>query len=157
MDVRGKGDKQDAVELRDAPDIHAWAVVREMTDIRQDEEMQALSEEIQKEYERRREERRSIELGWRLNQNFLMGNQYCDVLYETGELIEEVQGAEWENRAVYNMIAPIVETRLAKLSRVRPGMTVRPLTEDAADIANARLATRLLKASYADVMQYWSF
>ena len=123
--------------------------VREMTDIRQDEEMQALSEEIQREYERRREERRSIELGWRLNQNFLMGNQYCDVLYETGELIEEAQGAEWENRAVYNMIAPIVETRLAKLSRVRPGMTVRPLTEDAADIANARLATRLLKASYA--------
>ena len=101
--------------------------MREMTDIRQDEDMQALAQEIQKEYERRREERRGIELGWRLNQNFLMGNQYCDVLYETGELIEEAQGAEWENRAVYNMIAPIVETRLAKLSRVRPGMTVRPL------------------------------
>ena len=115
----------------------------------QDEEMQALAGEIQREYERRREERRAIELGWRLNQNFLMGNQYCDVLQETGELIDSPEGAEWENRSVYNMIAPIVETRLAKLGRVRPGLTVRPLTEDAADISNAKLATRLLRASFS--------
>ena len=117
--------------------------------IQQDAELQALADEIQKEYERRREERREIELGWRLNQNFLMGNQYCDVLMETGELIEDPEGAEWENRSVYNMIAPIVETRLAKLGRVQPGLTVRPLTEDAADISNARLATRILKGAYA--------
>lgn len=114
----------------------------------QDMELQELAGEILREYERRREERRSIELGWRLNQNFLMGNQYCDIIHETGELIESSAGAEWEMRSVYNMIAPIVETRLAKLGRVRPGPTVRPLTEDAADISNAKLATRLLKASF---------
>ena len=116
---------------------------------RQDEELQALAGEIEREYERRREERRAIELGWRLNQNFLMGNQYCDILHETGELIDSPLGAEWENRSVYNMIAPIVETRLAKLGRVRPGLTVRPLTEDAADISNAKLSTRLLRASFS--------
>ncbi len=121
----------------------------EREQVQQDRELQQLSEEIRQEYERRKEERRSIELGWRLNQNFLAGNQYCDVLHETGELIDCPTGSEWENRSVYNMIAPIVETRLAKLSRVRPGMTVRPLTEDAADISNAKLATRLLRACTA--------
>ena len=117
--------------------------------VEQDAELQALAEEIREEYERRREERRPIELNWRLNQNFLMGNQYCDIVEETGELIDSPAGSEWENRSVYNMIAPIVETRLAKLGRVRPGLTVRPLTEDAADVSNAKLATRLLRASYA--------
>ena len=117
--------------------------------IQQDGELEALAAEIQREYERRREERRPIELGWRLNQNFLIGNQYCDVIQETGELIESPAGAEWEMRSVYNMIAPIVETRLAKLGRVRPGMTVRPMTEDAADVSNAKLSTRLLRAAYA--------
>lgn len=115
----------------------------------QSEELAQLSSEIRREYERRREERRAIELGWRLNQNFLAGNQYCDILHETGELIDCLAGSEWENRSVYNMIAPIVETRLAKLSRVRPGMTVRPMTEDAADVSNAKMATRLLHACAA--------
>lgn len=118
--------------------------------IQQDEELSALADEIRREYERRREERREIELGWRLNQNFLSGNQYCDVIYETGEVVESPGGAEWERRSVYNMIAPIVETRLAKLSRVRPGLTVRPVTQEAADVSNAKLATRLLHAAYAE-------
>ena len=121
----------------------------ERPEIRQDEELSALAAEIQREYERRREERRDIELGWRLNQNFLNGNQYCDVIYETGELIESPAGSEWEVRSVYNMIAPIVETRLAKLGRVRPGLTVRPVTQEAADVSNAKLSTRLLHAAYA--------
>ena len=114
----------------------------------QGEELQELAEEIRREYERRREERREIELGWRLNQNFLMGNQYCDIVYETGEVIDRPAGSEWEARSVYNMIAPIVETRLAKLGRVRPEMMVRPQTGEAGDIANAKLATKLLMAGY---------
>ncbi len=123
--------------------------VEEGEKVRQDEELQQLAAELKQEYERRREERRRIELGWRLNQNFLTGNQYCDILHETGELVEEAAGAHWEKRSVYNMIAPIVETRLAKLGRMRPGLTVRPLTEDAADISNAKLATRLLQSAFA--------
>lgn len=115
----------------------------------QSEEMEALAEEIRREYERRKEARRSIELGWQLNQRFLMGNQYCDIVPETGEVLDSPAGSEWENRSVYNMIAPIVETRLAKLTRMQPGITVRPLSEDAADITGARLATRLLKNAYA--------
>ena len=38
-----------------------------------------LVKEITQDFERRREERRSIESGWLLNMNFYCGNQYCDV------------------------------------------------------------------------------
>ena len=39
----------------------------------------ALVEELQADFKRRQEERRTIERGWQLNLNFLSGNQYCDV------------------------------------------------------------------------------
>ena len=37
------------------------------------------AKEITEDFERRREERRSLESGWLLNMNFYSGNQYCDV------------------------------------------------------------------------------
>lgn len=116
--------------------------------IEQEPELAELAAEIKEEYRKRREERRPFELQWRLNQNFLMGNQYCDILQETGELVDYPALTEDEQRNVYNEIAPIVETRLSKLSRVQPGMTVRPLTSDTSDITTARTATRLLKSAF---------
>lgn len=115
----------------------------------QEPEMQQLVSEIKNEYTRRREERRVFELQWRMNQNYLQGNQYCDILQETGELIDYPALTEDEQRSVYNQIAPINETRLSKLSRVQPGLTVRPLTEDVSDITTARTATRLLKSAFS--------
>nr|MDE6412164.1 hypothetical protein [Clostridia bacterium] len=38
-----------------------------------------LAEEIQKDFESRKEARRHIEQGWRINMNFVSGNQYCFV------------------------------------------------------------------------------
>ena len=38
-----------------------------------------LAAEITADFERRREERRSVESGWLLNLNFYSGNQYCDI------------------------------------------------------------------------------
>lgn len=112
-------------------------------------EIQQLVEEIQAEFRRRQEERRPFELQWRLNQNFLNGNQYCDIFAETGEVTDYPPSYDYEMRTVYNQIAPIAETRLSKLSRVQPGLVVRPVTGDASDVMSARLSTRLLKASYA--------
>lgn len=117
--------------------------------IEQTPEMSELASEIQEQYRRRREERRTFELQWRLNQNYLAGNQYCDILAETGELVDYPTLSEYEQRGVYNQIAPINETRLAKLSRVQPGMIVRPLTEDTEDITTADLSTKLLKTAFA--------
>ncbi|MBR4444049.1 MAG: hypothetical protein IKS52_12365, partial [Clostridia bacterium] len=108
-------------------------------------EWQALASDIEAEYRRRRHERRALELKWRLNQRFLAGDQYCDVVGEAGEIVE---GADRAGQAVYNMIAPIEETRLSKLRRALPGLTVRPQTDEAADVTAARTATKLLKSAF---------
>jgi hypothetical protein len=112
-------------------------------------EIEQLVADIKAEFSRRQEERRPFELQWRLNQNFLNGNQYCDIFAEAGEVKDFPTSFDWEMRTVYNQIAPITETRLSKLSRVQPGLVVRPVTADASDVMSARLSTRLLKASYA--------
>ena len=86
--------------------------------ILQPEEVRALVDDVKGEFERRKEDRRAFELQWRLNQNFLAGNQYCDILTEVGEVVQQPSTFDWEMRTVYNQIAPIVETRLSKLTRV---------------------------------------
>lgn len=119
--------------------------------IDQSPEMAALASEIRDEYQRRKEERRPFELQWRLNQNFLGGNQYCDILAETGEVVDYPALSDDEQRSVYNQIAPIIETRLSKLSRVQPGMTVRPLTADTSDVTTAKVSTQLLKSTFVEL------
>ena len=111
----------------------------------QSPEQERLAADVTREFEKRRDRRRPLELKWRLNQRFIAGDQYCDLMTDASELIE----GDAQGRAVYNMIAPIVETRLSKLSRVRPGLTVRPQTADASDESAAKLATRLLKNAFA--------
>jgi len=107
-----------------------------------------LAKEVEEDFNRRREERKSLEEQWQLNMNYLMGNQYAQIL-PTGELCEEEKDYYWQNRTVYNHIAPIFETRLAKLSRVRPTMSVRASGEDESDIKCAKMATALLSSTFA--------
>ena len=117
--------------------------------IQQPDEVMQLVSDIKAAFEKRKEERRPFELQWRLNQNFIAGNQYCDVVESTGEVADYPATFEWEMRTVYNQIAPIVETRLSKLSRVQPGLVVRPVTSDTDDIISAKMSTKLLKCVYA--------
>ena len=111
----------------------------------QDEENAKFAQYIRDEWERRREERRPFELQWRLNQNFLTGNQYCDIDAVIGDVIDYEPPEEWMEAEVYNQLAPINSTRLAKLGRVQPGLSVRPATSDNADQAAAKLSGQLLK------------
>lgn len=115
----------------------------------QPDEVTQLVGDIKTAFEKRKEERRPFELQWRLNQNFIAGNQYCDIVESTGEVADYPATFEWEMRTVYNQIAPIVETRLSKLSRVQPGLVVRPVTSDTEDIVSAKMSTKLLKCVYA--------
>ena len=55
----------------------------------------------------------------------------------------------WQEREVYNHIAPIMESRLAKLTRVRPQMIVRPATSDEEDVQSAKVCTALVKSSFS--------
>ncbi len=102
--------------------------------------------EVKKDFEQRALERRSFEAQWQLNANFVMGNQYCRIGAK-GEVEDVERDYYWQEREVYNHIATILETRLAKLSRVRPKMSVAPQTNDEDDIRSAKVASKILSAS----------
>ncbi len=109
------------------------------------ESEKAVAEEVRKDYERRREERRSTEAQWTLNACFLAGRQFVEIdpMFEVKETLPEYV---WQERQVYNHIAPIVETRLAKLSAVRPVMSVRPASSSDDDLKTANASTKILSA-----------
>ena len=109
---------------------------------------EALAQEVTKDFERRREERKTLERQWQLNMNYLMGNQYAEIS-PTGEVCERESDYYWQNKNVYNHIAPIFETRVAKLSRVRPLMSVRAQGDDEGDLKSAKMATSLLNSTFS--------
>ena len=123
-----------------------------------DEEKQALEEkekarareekrrvkEIREDFEARREARRSVENGWLLNMNFLSGNQYCDVS-PLGGITQEDKQFYWQSRRVFNHIAPMVDSRIAKLEKSLPILSVRAFSDEEGDIKSAKLATSVLK------------
>lgn len=98
-----------------------------------------------------KEDRRPFELQWELNTNYLLGNQYCDIDPFTGEIIQIEKAFWFQEREVFNQIAPIAETRQAKLARVRPSMTVQPATNDFNDISTAKVSTSIVKATQRKV------
>ena len=100
--------------------------------------------EVTADYEKRREERRSIENSWVLNMNFLCGNQYCDVS-PIGGLTEEDPQFYWQSRRVFNHIAPTIESRIAKLEKRKPELTVRAFSDEEGDVKAAMVATGILR------------
>ena len=99
--------------------------------------------EIWADFEDRRNKRKPFELSWLLNINFVLGNQYS-YISSYGDLQESEKAYSWESREVFNHIAPIVESRMAKLNRVRPAMSVRPSGNEESDLETARLSKMVL-------------
>lgn len=104
---------------------------------------------VKNEFERRQTERLPFELQWRLNLNFLDGNQYCDINEYTKTIEDNERNFFYEEREVYNHIAPIFETRLAKLGRVQPSMKVRPATSELEDVSSAKVCTSIVMSAYS--------
>ena len=103
---------------------------------------------VKHEFEKRRRERLAIELQWQLNMNFMAGNQYCDISLNTSS-IEEIPKLYWyQEREVYNQLAPIIETRLSKLGRVDPSLKTRPSTTETSDISTSKVCSSFLKGNY---------
>lgn len=103
--------------------------------------------EVRDDYLSRRNERRHFEAQWQLNSNFVSGNQYCAVNF-SGSLESRGKDYYWQEREVFNHIAFIVETRLAKLNRVRPKLSVRPSSGDDDDIKTASVSGKILESTY---------
>jgi len=102
-------------------------------------------EKVLEDFRQRQFERKNFENNWQLNINFFMGNQYC-YISPNGEIMEYGKQYFWQEREVYNHIANIIETRLAKLSRVRPALSVVPFSDDESDIACAKTSKKILKS-----------
>ncbi len=107
-----------------------------------------LVSEVLNDFKRRQNERKPYEANWQLCMNFLMGNQYCEVGYG-GEVEEFEKQFFWQEREVYNHIAPTLDIRLAKLQKVRPTMSVMPSSTDDSDIKTAKLSKKILNSIYS--------
>ena len=103
--------------------------------------------EVQADYKRRAQMRKTYEAQWQLNSNFVMGNQYCYVNVK-GEVEDGEKDYFWQEREVYNHIATVIESRLSKLSSVRPKLVVQPASGDDRDVKSAKASSKILDSAY---------
>lgn len=108
---------------------------------------QKLIDEVLQDFKNRQQERKPFETQWQLNMNFLMGNQYCGIGYG-GDIEEYEKQYFWQEREVFNHISTITETRLSKLHKVRPKMTIIPASSDETDIKTAKLSKKIVDNIY---------
>lgn len=111
---------------------------------------QKIVSEVLEDFNTRRQNRKSFETTWQLNINFLLGNQYS-YINGNNEIVSEKKQYFWQEREVYNHIAPIVDLRTAKLARVKPTLTVLPFSDDPKDIACAKVSKNLIKSVCYDL------
>jgi hypothetical protein len=91
--------------------------LRELEEKRKEEKRKEnLAKEIEAEFVKRRLAKRELVGSWLLNEAFANGKQFIKS-NKVGDLIEQPKQKVLEERNVYNHIAPIVEMRLAKLSK----------------------------------------
>lgn len=109
----------------------------------QENENARIASEVTDDFYRRQEMRRSIENGWVLNMNFYSGNQYCDV--SPMGIVGEDPQFYWQSRRVFNHIAPTVDSRISKLEKMKPELTVRAFSDEDGDVKAAKLATGVLR------------
>ncbi len=102
-------------------------------------------QEVVADYLKRRSDRQSLEAQWQLNINFMMGNQYSYIA-SNGGIREDEKRYFWQEKEVFNHIAPIVETRISKICSNTPSVTVVPASGDEADIESAKLSKDILSS-----------
>ena len=101
--------------------------------------------DIDRKLEKAKNDRLMLELQWVLNANFYSGHQYCDIHPGTMRIMDIPPPRKNMERAVFNKIAPLMQTRLANLEMVDYAMTVQPRTNELDDAAKAEVATGLLR------------
>ncbi len=105
-------------------------------------EEEKIVKEVVDDFKNRAEMRKSFDLIWQINMNFLMGNQYCNVGYG-GNLEEADRQFFWQEREVFNHIAPIFDIRFAKLSKIKPDINIIPATNDERDKQTAKVSKKI--------------
>ncbi len=106
-------------------------------------EEQKIVKEVLEDFAKRSEERKSFETQWLMNMNFYLGNQYCDIGYG-GNLEDLDKQFYWQEREIFNHIAPIVDIRVAKLAKIKPKTTVLPSSNDERDVFTAKVSKKII-------------
>ncbi|MBO5910332.1 MAG: hypothetical protein J6Q15_02360 [Clostridia bacterium] len=106
---------------------------------------QEVVQEVKADYLARREARRSLEAQWQLNINFYVGNQYSYIA-SNNNIQDYDKQYFWQEKEVFNHIAPMIETRISKITRLNPNIEVLPASMDLADIKSAKLSKEIFKS-----------
>ena len=112
-------------------------------DLMEEKRKEELVTEVLEDFRRRQQERKNFESQWRLNMNYVLGNQYCSI-NSNNEVENYDKRYFWQEREVYNHLASIVEIRLSKLNGVRPRMSVLPSSADIKDISASKMSKAVL-------------
>lgn len=134
-----------AYSVKNAPPENPQPAVVQVEDALSPEARSRIVTETMEDFERRRLARQPFELKWRINQNFIAGNQFVDADFETGRLYGRDVDAPQD---VYNKMAPIYEARVAKLANIRPLPVTRPATGEGLSVLQSQLTTKLLNSTY---------
>lgn len=105
---------------------------------------------VNREFDRRQDERRPFELQMRLNTEFISGNQFLDINSQHNKINEVPKMYWWQEREVFNQMATIVETRIARLTRQEPTMKSRPATSSNEDFHSSKITSSLLNMKWHD-------
>ena len=98
--------------------------------------------EVREDFVNRQNQRRVYDSQWRMNLNFLLGKQYCDIT-KNGELKTQDKLYDWQQQDAFNHIATIIESRHSKLLKIRPKLNVFPASNDPNDISTAETCKKM--------------
>lgn len=99
---------------------------------------------IKNEVGKRRVDRLYLELQWMLNLSFVGGQQYMYINNHINNLFSIPPKYEWQQRDVYNHMAPIYETTMAKYAKINPTFLAKPQSDDINDINAAEVSKKVI-------------
>ena len=121
-------------------DEEGRSVIKEMFEKR-------IIDDMKQKYHQRSTARQPLELVWRLCVNFYNGNQFVRVDPILNDIVETPLFAEWEERGVFNEIAPNIETRFAILSKRKNNLKTRPASSSSDDRTSAKIGNKVLAST----------
>jgi len=105
--------------------------------------------DIKDRYAERKRLKRKIDLQNRLNINFYNGEQYTTIDSIKNDIEEVLPLNDFEERNVFNEIAPCVETRFAFLSKRKNNLKNRPASASSEDRTSAKIGNKVLASTRA--------
>ena len=113
------------------------------------EEDKVIVDFVKNDFKIKQDARRNFDLIWELNMNFYIGNQYSYIT-PSGFISDIEKNFTWENREVYNHIAPIIDARLAKLNKIKPKVLISASSNTDNDTYKAKLANAILNSNFSE-------